>query len=552
VAQVPSLSQVAAIVLAQIFFADPSCSMEKGAGASGAVEAEANQPQTQDHFSAPAAPRLRHLSVRRGLRGRTQGAPTTAMVTNNQQTNKQVQNGPLYRALKTDDFAKLVAHEEAPAKLKEVLRAVALLVPIWDFRRGNINSWRECQIILGRDGKALSRHLRSFKAEKLETWTSCGICWKRAALMVQAPWFNVEELAQTDKVTAALADWVLRVLEKKCECPDRPLMDELRKADFQELRSFSDVPAGGQEVCEVLALLFPKGSLERITFKKPAGREECKDILCSRAGDWLFCLPKADKFDFKSVTPAKWQRVESIAKEFDLVQLAESHDHIFASLADYVLLVLVTRTQLLCDMDEAAQRHISEGDLCVITVTLLSGIQETFEVEEATAVDGLKLLIQARLGHRPVSQQLCLGDTPLIQHETSLKELGITSSSSISLAVRSSKTSSELEASDLKEGTVVRLISDEALFKRAFKDSGYRWDKGMRKILGTEQIVVQSPGVRSSDRPSLRGRPVGRSTIYVGSNPTATVFGLEEATAGSGQPVWYYPLSVVEEAWPAA
>jgi len=69
-------------------------------------------------------------------------------------------------------------------------------------------------------------------------------------------------------------------------------------------------------------------------------------------------------------------------------------------------------------------------------------------------------------------------------------------------------------------GSKVRLRRDRVAFERAFEGSSYRWDDAMQAIVGTQQVVV--------DRPS------------------AGIFGLPECTAGSGQPVWWYPISVIE------
>jgi len=67
----------------------------------------------------------------------------------------------------------------------------------------------------------------------------------------------------------------------------------------------------------------------------------------------------------------------------------------------------------------------------------------------------------------------------------------------------------------------VHLKATKKAFLDAFEGSSvFVWDDGMEAILGTDQPVVEIKG------------------------PGA--FGLKGATAESGQPVWWYPFSVIE------
>jgi hypothetical protein len=86
--------------------------------------------------------------------------------------------------------------------------------------------------------------------------------------------------------------------------------------------------------------------------------------------------------------------------------------------------------------------------------------------------------------------------------------------------IRGSLYEVSLTDSDLQVGTVLKLKSDLKSFKRAVTSSGYVWNDAMKSILGSEQAVV-----------------------VAASNG---VFGLREAKRNSGQPVWYYPIGVVE------
>ena len=69
-------------------------------------------------------------------------------------------------------------------------------------------------------------------------------------------------------------------------------------------------------------------------------------------------------------------------------------------------------------------------------------------------------------------------------------------------------------------GTTVRLMRNKEAFEAAFAGTGYRWDDTMASICGTYMTIVERPGVG--------------------------IFGLPECIPDSGQPVWYYPFSVVE------
>ena len=71
----------------------------------------------------------------------------------------------------------------------------------------------------------------------------------------------------------------------------------------------------------------------------------------------------------------------------------------------------------------------------------------------------------------------------------------------------------------MQVGSYVTLIADEAAFKRAFNTVGYRWDDAMVALLGQTVKVVKRRG--------------------------PGIFGLPESEARSGQPVWFYPFSVI-------
>ena len=76
----------------------------------------------------------------------------------------------------------------------------------------------------------------------------------------------------------------------------------------------------------------------------------------------------------------------------------------------------------------------------------------------------------------------------------------------------------------MKVGSCVTLLADEAAFRRAFDSVGFRWDPAMVALLGqTVEVMTRE----------VRGR-------Y-----TPGIFGLPEPEAGSGQPVWWYPFSVI-------
>jgi len=73
-----------------------------------------------------------------------------------------------------------------------------------------------------------------------------------------------------------------------------------------------------------------------------------------------------------------------------------------------------------------------------------------------------------------------------------------------------------------KVGDTVHLKASKEAFLAAFEgSSNFVWDDGMEAILGTDQPVVELKG------------------------PGA--FGLKEARAERGQPVWWYPFSVIEK-----
>jgi len=74
---------------------------------------------------------------------------------------------------------------------------------------------------------------------------------------------------------------------------------------------------------------------------------------------------------------------------------------------------------------------------------------------------------------------------------------------------------------NVKVGTLVRLKKSIEEFKTAFVGTPYAWQPAMVALLGTEQTVVEVP-----------------QTGY---------FGLPEAQPRSGQPVWYYPTTVIQE-----
>jgi hypothetical protein len=69
-------------------------------------------------------------------------------------------------------------------------------------------------------------------------------------------------------------------------------------------------------------------------------------------------------------------------------------------------------------------------------------------------------------------------------------------------------------------GCYVVLRSDASDFQRSFDNCGYRWDESMRSILGKEVCVVDRP------RPGI--------------------FGLPECLQNSGQPIWWYPMTVID------
>ena len=68
-------------------------------------------------------------------------------------------------------------------------------------------------------------------------------------------------------------------------------------------------------------------------------------------------------------------------------------------------------------------------------------------------------------------------------------------------------------------GSHVTLIADKAGFERAFNAVGYGWNDAMVALLGqtVEVVAREGPGI----------------------------FGLPESEVGSGQPVWFYPFSVI-------
>ena len=72
---------------------------------------------------------------------------------------------------------------------------------------------------------------------------------------------------------------------------------------------------------------------------------------------------------------------------------------------------------------------------------------------------------------------------------------------------------------NVQVGSYVTLIADEAAFRRAFNTVGYRWDDAMVALLGQTVEVVRRRG--------------------------PGIFGLPESAARSGQPVWFYPFSVI-------
>ena len=76
----------------------------------------------------------------------------------------------------------------------------------------------------------------------------------------------------------------------------------------------------------------------------------------------------------------------------------------------------------------------------------------------------------------------------------------------------------------MKVGYCVTLLDDEAAFRRAFDSVGFRWNPAMVALLGQTVKVV---------------------TREVGGRYKPGIFGLPESEAGSGQPVWWYPFSVI-------
>jgi hypothetical protein len=69
-------------------------------------------------------------------------------------------------------------------------------------------------------------------------------------------------------------------------------------------------------------------------------------------------------------------------------------------------------------------------------------------------------------------------------------------------------------------GCYVKLRSNASEFQRAFDNCEYCWDDSMTTILGKEVCVL--------DRPQ------------------PGIFGLSECIHNSGQPIWWYPFSVIE------
>mmetsp|Transcript_29416 Transcript_29416/g.51570 ORF Transcript_29416/g.51570 Transcript_29416/m.51570 type:complete len:190 (-) Transcript_29416:291-860(-) len=161
-----------------------------------------------------------------------------------------------------------------------------------------------------------------------------------------------------------------------------------------------------------------------------------------------------------------------------------------------------------------------------LSVQLLSGAEERFEVDQDTTLKAFKLLLQERLGHRPCAQRLFFDGTPLTRAASTFSELEVPDGSILTLVVIQSIGGKALSDKDLVVGTTVKLSADESHVKQAFRpfNGTWRWDNGMRRILGTDQVVAVA----------------ARNGI----------FGLPEAVKRSGFPVWYYPLAVVEEAWP--
>jgi hypothetical protein len=170
---------------------------------------------------------------------------------------------------------------------------------------------------------------------------------------------------------------------------------------------------------------------------------------------------------------------------------------------------------------------VSDSDASQLVVKLLSGEAICIDVDANTTVDCIKDLIQGKLGHSTFAQVLHHDIHVLSDGNATLEELGLTNGGALNLTILPTKRGCDLIDEDVPIGATVRLISDEAAVKAAFLGARrYRWDDGMRNILGTKQVVVDA----ASDG----------------------FFGLKEASAGSGFPVWYYPFSVVEEVAPCA
>merc|ERR1712086_21574 len=73
---------------------------------------------------------------------------------------------------------------------------------------------------------------------------------------------------------------------------------------------------------------------------------------------------------------------------------------------------------------------------------------------------------------------------------------------------------------DVRVGTLVTLLGNRAEFEAAFEAVGYVWDDAMSELLG--------------------------ATVEVVDRPKSGIFGLPECIQNSGQPVWWYPFSVIE------
>merc|ERR1740121_84416 len=141
-------------------------------------------------------------------------------------------------------------------------------------------------------------------------------------------------------------------------------------------------------------------------------------------------------------------------------------------------------------------RHMHSTTLN-ISVRLLSGAEERFEVDRSTRLGEFKSMLEKRLGHPSAAQRLFLGSTRLTNRALTFDELEIHDGFALTLLVVQPECGAELSDDDvpMSTGIIVKESIDEEKTNRILSNAGsYRWDDGTRNSMGgIDQFVLMLP-----------------------------------------------------------